>query len=70
MALNDLERYGAVSPSALRALVADGILEELSQTAYRSPIKALMPAKEQPVLNTQQQQAANAIMEDLSLIHI
>ena len=64
VALNDLERYGAVSPSALRALVADGILEELSQTAYRSPIKALMPAKEQPVLNTQQQQAANAIMED------
>lgn len=64
VALNDLERYGAVSPSALRALVADGILEELSQTAYRSPIKALMPAKEQPVLNTQQQQAANAIIED------
>lgn len=64
LALNDLEQYCAVSPSALRALAADGILEELSQTAYRSPIKALMPAKEQPVLNTQQQQAANAIMED------
>ena len=64
VALNDLEQYCAVSPSALRALVADGILEELSQTAYRSPIKALMPAREQPVLNTQQQQAANAIMED------
>lgn len=64
VALNDLEQYCAVSPSVLRALAADGILEELSQTAYRSPIKTLMPAKEQPVLNAQQQQAANEIMED------
>ena len=64
VALDVLSEHCVVSPAALKGLAADGIIEELLQTSYRSPIKTLMPAGGAVALNQWQQAAVDGILSD------
>ena len=64
VALEALKNRCTAGPSALKALVDDEIVEELSQTQYRMPVKARLPEEAPVSLNAAQQQAVDGIWSD------
>lgn len=73
VALERLLKDYPTAPSVLKTLEKDGIVEEISKTQYRSPLKQLLPAGEKITLNEDQLRIADEICKDkahrVHLIH-